>query len=63
MHHQTCSKGELQMEDRVLDRVIAAWGKWWRLTLAILRLDFRTAYCGALSSQLKASKAGKGAAQ
>ena len=33
---------KLHVEDRVLDSVVAAWGKWWRITLAILRLAWRS---------------------
>ena len=57
MHQHTCSKAELQIDDRKLDRVIAAWGKWRQITLAILRLSFRRAYNGALGNQLMAIKA------
>ena len=53
MHHRTCSKSELQVEDRVLDSVVAAWGKWWRITLAILRLVWKRTYFGVSGNQLK----------
>ena len=34
-------QAELRVPDRVLERIIAAWQKWWRLSLAYLRLAFR----------------------
>ena len=55
MHHRTCIKAELQVEDRVLDTVVATWGKWWRITLAILWLG-EGPYWGVSGQQLRAIK-------
>ena len=33
-----CNLSELQVADQLIHRVIAAWQKWWRLALALVRL-------------------------
>ena len=37
----TCTKEELQVSDRILDRVLTTWTRWWRIVGALLRLALR----------------------
>ena len=40
-----------------LDYDLDPWGKWWRITLAVLRLAWRRRYFGVSGNQLKVVKA------
>ena len=56
MHHHTCSKAELQVSDRVLDIILAAWQKWQRFSLAVLRLAVKRKFWNLLGNQFRCSK-------
>ena len=38
VHIPICSKEELQVSDRVIERVISTWQHWWRISEGFLRL-------------------------
>ena len=60
MHSPVCTKVELHLDDRILDRnhrILITWGKWWRLARAILRLAVRRSHFASLGAFLKLVKA------
>ena len=57
MRRQTLTKTELHIDDRVLDRILVAWSKWWRLARALLQLALRRRPFAELGNYLKLVKA------
>ena len=59
MRRQTCTKTELHIDDRVLDRILAAWGKWWGLA-TLLQIALRRRPFADLGNYLRLVKVRKG---
>ena len=57
MRRQTLTKSELHIEDRVLDRIVAAWGNWWRIAKALLQLALHRKIWADLGNHLRLVKA------
>ena len=57
MRRQTPNRKELHIDDRVLDRILVAWGRWWRLARALLELALRRRLFADLGNYLKIVKA------
>ena len=57
MHSPVCAKSELHLDDRILDRILITWSKWWKLARAVLRLAVRRRHFAELGAYLKLVKA------
>ena len=51
MHNPVCTKAELHLNDRIIDRILITWGKWWRLARAFLRLAVRRSHFASLGGR------------
>ena len=56
MRSQILTRAELHIEDRVLYRILAAWGKWW-IAKALLQLALHRRLWADLGNHLRIVKA------